>query len=83
MSDKDKGIWAEIIRIYDKYRSIEMKEADWKLIVKEVSVFAERNDYRNNPLVNRLCTALLDIFDDLYRGGKKPEIPGYFGRDDL
>ena len=83
MTDKDQAVWAEIIRIYDRYRSTEMHEDDWKTFVREVAAFAEKNDYKNNPLVNRLGMALFDIFDDLYRGGKTPEIPDYFGRDDL
>lgn len=83
MSNEDREIFADAFKLFDKYRSIEMKEDDWKRFVKDVGMFAEKHKWQENPLAHRIGMALIDTFDDLYKAGKKPEIPDYFGREDL
>jgi hypothetical protein len=55
----------------------------WTALADEVRDFAEAHRWRENPLAMRAGMMLMDVFDDLYRNGKKPEIPDYFGRSDL
>lgn len=81
---EDAKIFGECYELYEKYRSalIETDE-QWMALAVDVKDFAERNDWRNNPLTKRLALSLLDILNDLYRDGKRPVIPDYFGRSDL
>lgn len=84
MPDEDGKIFAEACRIYEKYRWTEMKSPEqWTALADEVRDFAEAHRWRENPLAMRAGMMLMDVFDDLYRNGKKPEIPDYFGRSDL
>lgn len=81
---EDAKIFGECYELYEKHRSVLIEtDEQWTALVLDVRDFAERNDWRNNPLANRLALSLLDTFNDLYRNGKKPAIPDYFGRSDL
>lgn len=81
---EDAKIFGECYELYEKYRTILMKTDDqWKQLTADISAFAERNDWENNPLTKRLGFALLDVFSDMYRDGKRPEMPDYLGRSDL
>lgn len=81
---EDAKIFGECYEIYEKYRSVLIEtDEQWTELAEDVRQFAERNDWRNNPLANRLALSLLDTFNDMYRDGKKPVMPDYFGRSDL
>ena len=84
MPDEDAKIFSEAFRIYNKYRWTEMKTDDqWISLSNEVRDFAEAHRWRTNALALRISFMLLDVFNDLYKNGRKPEIPDYFGRSDL
>ena len=84
MPDEDGNIFAEACRIYEKYRWTEMKSPEqWMELADEVRDFAEKHRWRENALALRAGMMLMDVFSDMYRDGKKPEIPDYFGRSDL
>lgn len=81
---EDAKIFGECYELYEKYRSVLIEtDEQWTALAVDVRDFAERNDWRNNPLANRLALSLLDTFNDMYRNGRKPAIPDYFGRSDL
>lgn len=81
---EDGKIFGECYDLYEKHRyELIETDAQWEALASDVQAFAERNGWRENPLANRLALALLDIFSDLYRDGKQPVIPDYFGRSDL
>jgi hypothetical protein len=83
MSNEDRQIFADAYGIYDQFRSIEMKEADWRNFKNVICQFAEKHKYKENPLAWRMGLMITDTLNDLYAGGKKPDFPGYFGRSDL
>lgn len=81
---EDAKIFGECYELYEKYRPVLIEtDEQWAALAEDVRQFAERNDWRNNPLANRLALSLLDTFNDMYRDGKKPVMPDYFGRSDL
>jgi hypothetical protein len=49
----------------------------------EMAAYAQAHNWQENPLVFNLLNAVMETFDDLYRGGKVPKIPNFFGRSDL
>ena len=84
MPEEDAKIFSEAFEIYNKYRWTEMKTPEqWEALTNEVGAFADRHQWRTNQLTKRIGHMLLDIFSDMYRNGRKPSIPDYFGRDDL
>jgi hypothetical protein len=83
MSDEDRRILAETCRLYDKYRSMEMKDEDFLQLSADIAALAEAHDFQHNPLAMRAALMLFDTFNDLYRDGKVPPIPSYIGRDDM
>ncbi len=84
MPDEDAKIFNEAFRIYNKYRWTEMRtDSQWIDLSNEVRDFAEKYHWRTNQLAAHMGYMLLEVFNDLYKNGKKPEIPDYFGRDDL
>ena len=83
MPENDARIFGEAYEIYNKWRCKVMKPDDFIDLNIELAEFAERNNFKENPLARRLAGALFDIFNDLYSGGKVPAMPDYFGRSDL
>ena len=84
MPEEDARIFGEAYEIYNRYRWTEMKdEKQWMALAEACRDFAEKHRWRENPLANRIATAVLDALGDMYSGGKRPKIPDYFGRDDL
>ena len=83
MPEEDAKIFGEAYEIYNKWRWKVISPAEFTDLNIELAHFAERNHWQENPLAKRLAMALFDIFDDMYRDGKVPAIPDYFGRSDL
>ena len=83
MPEDDARIFGEAYQIYETWRSKIIKKEEFIDLNMELAGFAERNKWKENPLTHRLSMALFDIFDDLYRDGKVPVLPDYFGRSDL
>ena len=82
MSDEDKRIIGEAVRIYDKWRGIVLTELDqWCSLTNEFWEFGCR--HADSRLALHLSVAFMSVFDDLYHDGKKPEVPDYFGRSDM
>lgn len=83
MPEEEKRIWQEGFMLYEKYRSREMKEDDWKEFAREIDAWAVRNNWKDSALVKEMGYMLLDVFDAMYRNGCKPKQMDFFGRDDL
>lgn len=83
MSEEDRQILTEAFKLYDTYRSRELKGEDFKRLSGDIAALAERHDYKNNPLALHAALMIFDTFNDLYKGGKVPQIPDYFGRNDM
>lgn len=84
MPDEDAKIFSEAFEIYNKYRWAEMTSDDqWIAFTDDVRDFADKHKWKENTLAARIGVMLLEVFSELYRDGKKPVIPNYFGRDDL
>ena len=83
MPEEDERVFGEIWNIYNKYRWKLLEEQDFIQLTNELAAFAELHRNEQNPLAWRLAGALFDVFNDLYRDGKKPAIPDYIGRSDL
>lgn len=84
MPEDDAKIFQDAFAIYNKYRWTEMTSPEqWMAFSEDVRDFARAYNWARNPLAKRIAQMLLDLFNDLYKGGKKPAIPDYFGRSDL
>lgn len=84
MPEEDAKIFSEAYEIYSKYRWTEMRtEEQWISLADECRDFAEKHRWRENALAFHLAQAVLDTLGEMYRNGKKPPIPDYFGRSDL
>lgn len=83
MPEDDGKIFWEISELYAKYRWKEMKPEDFIEMTGEMAAYAQAHNWQENPLVFNLLNAVMETFDDLYRGGKVPKIPNFFGRSDL
>lgn len=83
MPEEDERIFGEIWNIYNKYRWKIMTSDDFILLTQEIAAFAELHKWKENPLACRMAEAMIDTFNDMYRVGKVPKIPDYFGRSDL
>ena len=82
MPEEESMIFGEAYRFYEKWRGTEIRTPEqWALLTAELHNFVL--DHAGNRLALRLAAGLMDTFDDLYKGGQKPEIPDYFGRSDL
>lgn len=82
MSDEDRNIFVESYKLYDRWRETEISTpAQWEQITKDFYQLVD--SHQGSRLALRLAIGLMDTFDDLYGGGKKPDIPDYFGRGDI
>ena len=83
MPDEEKKILAEAFQLYEKYRSIEMKAEDWVNFSDELAFYEAKWNWKENPLAKHIGAAIIEALGEMYRDGKKPDIPDYFGRSDL
>ena len=82
MSDEDKAIIGEAVRIYDKWRGMVLTKLDeWCTLTNDFWEFCVRHS--ESRLALHLAVAFMSVFDDLYHDGNKPPVPDYFGRSDL
>ena len=78
----DAKIFGEAYELYERWRVTDISTPEqWMRITNEFHEFACRHP--GNRLAMRLAVSLMDTFDDMYRNGKKPDMPDYFGRSDL
>ncbi len=84
MPEDDGRLFGEVYDLYNKYRWTEMQtEQQWMDLSNDVLILANKYHWSENPLAMRLCIAILDAIGDMYKDGKKPPMPDYFGRTDL
>ena len=60
MTSEERLIWREAFDLYDWNHELNNTEAAWINFYQTVSDFANRNDWRNSPLVKHLAFALID-----------------------
>ena len=84
MNDREKESFQIVFRFYEKWREqiIETDE-QWNAFAEDVRLMGLDLDIDHNPLGWHLMYGVLETFNDLYKGGRKPVPAGYFGRDDL
>ena len=83
MPEDDARIFGEAYELWNKWRWQEIHDNKWIEFAQDLGTFASRNNWKDNPLTDRLTSALFDAIGDLYVNGKRPMIPDYFGRSDL
>lgn len=84
MPENDARVFSEAFDLYNTYRWTEMKTEDqWIALADACRDFAEKHNWRENPLVFHLAQLVLDVLGKLYQNGQKPPIPDYIGRADL
>ena len=83
MPEQDEKIFGEVYEIYNKYRWKQMEREELIFLSSDLANIAQKYGFKKNPLAWHLTNAILDVFDDLYRDGKVPDIPDYIGRSDL
>ena len=84
MPEEEMKIFTDFADIYRKWRSRLMEnDDDWIRFTTEVCTAGEQHNWEECPLANRMANMLLDVFSDMYRNGKQPEMADYFGRSDL
>ena len=83
MPETDAKIFGEAYDMYTRYRWRILKEEDFLSLSNDIADFGERNGWQHNPLTDRLVMMLFDVFNDLYKDGRGPALPGYLGRSDL
>ena len=83
MPEQDEKIFGEVYEIYNKYRWKQMEREELIFLSSDLANIAQKYGFKKNPLAWHLTNAILDVFDDLYRDGKVPEVPEYIGRSDL
>lgn len=83
MPENDEKIFAEVFEVYNKYRWKQLELPELVFVASDLANIAEKYGFKKNPLAWHLTNAILDVFNDLYKDGKVPEIPDYIGRSDL
>ena len=84
MNEKEKESFRFAFEFYDKWRAVIIEtQEQWEEFARDVGRLNDDMDTDHNPLGARLMMAVVETFNDLYRGGMKPVPAGYFGRDDL
>ena len=84
MNDNEEKAFRLVYEFYKKWRETVIEtEEQWTAFAGGVGALGVLLDVDHNPLGWHLMNAVLETFNDLYKGGKKPMPAGYFGRDDL
>ena len=83
MNEKERQAFALAYNFYEKWRSVVIDGDQWQDFARDVEQLGRDLDIDNNPLGWHLMNAVLDTFNDLYKGGMKPLPENYFGRDDI
>ena len=84
MTEKEEKDFRLEIGFYQKWREgiIETDE-QWGQFAVDVGKYVVEADCDHCMLAWHLLEALLDSFNDLYKGGMKPIPANYFGRADI
>ena len=83
MPETDEKIFGEAYDLYNRYRWRILKDDDFIQFSNDITALAVKYDFIHNPLANRIAEMLFDVFNDLYKDGRVPAMPDYFGRSDL
>ena len=83
MPETDEKIFGEAYDLYNRYRWRILKDDDFIQFSNDITALAVKYDFTHNPLANRIAEMLFDVFNDLYKDGRVPAMPDYFGRSDL
>ena len=83
MPETDEKIFGEAYELYNRYRWRILKDEDFIQFSNDIATLAAKYDFQHNPLANRIALMLFDTFNDLYKDGRVPALPDYFGRSDL
>ena len=83
MPETDEKIFGEAYDLYNRYRWRILKDDDFIQFSNDITAMAVKYDFTHNPLANRIAEMLFDVFNDLYKDGRAPAMPDYFGRSDL
>lgn len=83
MNEKERQAFALAYNFYEKWRSVVIDGDQWQDFARDVEQLGLDLDIGHNPLGWHLMNAVLDTFNDLYKGGMKPLPENYFGRDDI
>lgn len=83
MNEKERQAFALAYNFYEKWRGTVIEGDAWNQFSKDVEQLGLDLDIGHNPLGWHLMNAVLDTFNDLYKGGMKPLPENYFGRDDI
>lgn len=76
MAESDRLVWREAFDLYDWNHGLNNTEAAWIHFYQSVSDFANRNDWRNRPLVKHLAFALIDAVGEEVKIRLEKERPG-------
>lgn len=87
MNEREIQSFNIVYEFYKKWRETVIEtDAQWREFAQDVGKMGIELDIDHNPLGWHLMSAVLDTFNDLYKGGMKP-LPAthgnYFGRDDI
>lgn len=83
MPEQDEKIFGEAYELYNRFRWRILKDDDFIELTNAIAALAEKYGWKHNPLANRICSMLFDVFNDMYKDGHVPAVPDYFGRSDL
>ena len=77
----DVKTFGDAYELYEKWRTTEISGDQWIQMHNEFQQFYL--DHGKSDLALRLAVSLTETIGELYRDGKKPVMPDYFGREDL
>ena len=84
MTDKEREIFRDFYKVYEKYRDHLLEtDDDWKRFATDVCTLGAKHDWEHNPLASNLAMCVLDTFNEMYKDHQHPEIAGFFDRGDL
>ena len=83
MPETDAKIFGEAYELYNRFRWRVLKDEDFIELSNAIAALAEKYNWQHNPLAYRIASMLFDVFNDLYKDGRVPAVPDYFGRSDL
>ena len=84
MNEQENQSFKTVFAFYQKWRSVIIEtDEQWSDFARDAGQMGVDLDIQNNPLGWYLMNAVLETFNELYKGGMKPVPANYFGRDDI
>ena len=84
MNDQEKRAFQLIFEFYAKWRDQIIETDDqWSAFAEDVGKYVREAGCDSCRIAWHLLEAVLETFNDLYKGGMMPMPANYFGRDDL